>query len=87
MKETLFYVALLFLLDKALIRPSTIENKIKDVFVSYVGRVEEIKVDVELASFPRDLLGRIDKAEVRMRGFETETLPISITPKKVLAGK
>ncbi|MBC7330171.1 DUF2993 domain-containing protein [bacterium] len=87
MKETLLYVALLFLLDKALLRPSSIENKIKDVFLSYVGGAEEIKVDVELAPFPRDLLGRIEKAEVEMRGFKTETLPITITPKKVMAGK
>jgi hypothetical protein len=86
-KETLLYVALLFLLDKALLRPSSIENKIKDVFLSYVGGAEEIKVDVKLAPFPRDLLGRIEKAEVEMRGFKTETLPITITPKKVMAGK
>jgi|YelNatPaOPRAMG01_1025707.scaffolds.fasta_scaffold113786_2 hypothetical protein len=87
MKETLLYVALLFLLDKALLRPSSIENKIKDVFLSYVGGAEEIKVDVKLAPFPRDLLGRIEKAEVEMRGFKTETLPITITPKRVMAGK
>ena len=31
MKETLLYVALLFLLDKALLRPSSIENKIKRI--------------------------------------------------------
>ncbi len=87
MKESLFYLALLFLLDKALLRPSFVENKIRDVFLSYVGGAEEIKVDVDLASFPQDILGRIDSAEVKMKGFQTETLPIKITPKKVMAGK
>lgn len=87
MKDTLFYLALLFLLDKAFLRPSFVENKIRDTFLSYVGGAEEISVDVDLAPFPRDLLGRIDKAEVRMKGFKTETLPITITPKRVTSGK
>lgn len=87
MKDALFYLALLFLLDKAFLRPSFLENKIKDTFLSFVGGAQEIKVDVDLAPFPQDLLGRIDRAEVKMKGFQTETLPISITPKRVAAGK
>lgn len=87
MKETLVYLALLFLLDKACLRPSFVENKIKDVFLSYVGGAEDIEVNVKLAPFPRDLIGRIEKVEVTMKGFKTETLPIAITPKSVTAGK
>lgn len=87
MKDALLYLGVLFLLDKAFLQPSFIENKIKDVFLSYVGGAEEIKVDVDLANFPRDLLGRIDEAKVEMRGFKTETLPLTITPNEVMAGK
>lgn len=87
MKSILVYLAAIYLLDKAFLRPSFIENKIKEVFLSYVGGAEEIEVDVDLAPFPKDLLGRIERTEIEMRGFQTETLPIVITPKKVMAGR
>ncbi len=87
MKEALVYLGLLFILDKAFLSPSFVERKIEQTFVSFVGEVGAIKVNVDLSPFPRDLAGRIKRVEVSMDDFQTETIPILITPKKVVGGK